>query len=398
MKRTLLLVLTTTIVAVLLYGCSGGEQNAEVPEEDALAASVGDWTITKTYLYDYIAQLPESQRRKYDTHQGRADAADKFIQEELFYREALEEDVEGLDYVQKQLEDARRRILIGAYYREHVEAQARPAEQDVHDYYESHQDVYTSLEIARGQHIFSKSREKLEDLKERILVGGEKFTTMAHRYSEDKITQRDGGDLGYFNPGGYVRGIGYDPEFSDSLFMMELGKVYGPLKWNRGWSLVRINEKRPAELRPYADVREEIERILIEQRIDEARFDVTEQIKKKYETHNYMRDIFHSIQRSPEELFAYAQEATSAQEKIRSYQEIVDKFPDDPTTPKAMFMIGFVYAEELTDIPAADKTFARLIDRYPDTDMADQAQWMLDNLGKETPSFEEIQDRIDDSN
>jgi len=398
MKRTLLLVLTTTIVAVLLYGCSEGEQTAEAPEEDALAASVEDWTITKTYLYEYIAQLPESQRRKYDTHQGRADAADRFIQEELFYREALDEDVEGLDYVQEQLKEARRRILIGAYYREHVESAARPDEQDIHDYYESHQDVYTSLEIARGQHIFSESREKLEEIKERVVVGGEKFTTMAHRYSEDKITQRDGGDLGYFNPGGYIRGIGYEPGFSDSLFVMDLGVVYGPLKRKKGWSLVRINEKRPPELRPYADVRDEIERILIDQHIDEARADVTEQIKQKYETHNYMRDIFHSIQRSPEELFAYAQEATRAQEKIASYQEIVDKFPDDPIAPKAMFMIGFVYAEELTDIPAADKTFARLIQRYPDTDMADQARWMLENLGKDTPSFEEVQDRIDDSN
>ena len=77
MKRTLLLVLTTTIVAVLLFGCSGDEQTADTPDEEALAASVEDWSITKTFLVEYIAQLPESQRRKFETHQGRAEAAER---------------------------------------------------------------------------------------------------------------------------------------------------------------------------------------------------------------------------------------------------------------------------------------------------------------------------------
>ena len=45
MKRTLLLLLTTSIVAVLMYGCSGSEQTAEAPVEEDLAASVNDWNI-----------------------------------------------------------------------------------------------------------------------------------------------------------------------------------------------------------------------------------------------------------------------------------------------------------------------------------------------------------------
>jgi hypothetical protein len=55
-------------------------------------------------------------------------------------------------------------------------------------------------------------------------------------------------------------------------------------------------------------------------------------------------------------------------------------------------MIGFVYAEELKDYVMADRTFSRLIQTYPDSDMAETAGWMLKNLDKPLPKFEDLDD------
>jgi hypothetical protein len=298
------------------------------------------------------------------------------------------------DWVKAQVDEATRRILIQAYYREHVAAQAEPSEEEMHDYYEAHQDVYTSLEVCHAQHIFAKSKEKLDDIKDRIVNGGEKFTTMAHRYSEDKITQSDGGDLGYFNPGGFIRGVGFSSTFSDSVFLMEPRKVYGPLKWEKGYSLVYVLEKRPAGLKPYADVRNEIRNILVRERLENARTAAVQQIidSGRYDVRNYMNEFYNTVQRSPQELWSYAQTADDPHDRLAAFQEIVDKFPQDEIAPQALFMVGFVYAEELYDYVTADQVLTTLVDRYPGSEYSDMARWMMDNMGKGTPKFQDMDD------
>ena len=78
-----------TLAAVLASGCSKKTEPAQVaPDEGQLAAKVGDWTITRDFVDDYLRRLPEPQRQKFDTPEGRALLADKLMQEELSYLEA----------------------------------------------------------------------------------------------------------------------------------------------------------------------------------------------------------------------------------------------------------------------------------------------------------------------
>lgn len=398
MKRPLLIAALAIVALATLQGCGGdGSDEAtveDVANEETLAARVDDWTITREFLQNYINSLTESQRRKYDTHEGRAIMAGQMIEEELFYREAQKTDLREDPWVKAQLDDATRRILIQGYFRNYVTPEAEPPEQELHDYYEAHEDVYTTLAICRAQHIFAKRKEKLLDIKERIVEGGEKFTTMAHKYSEDKLTQPDGGDLGFFNPGGYIRGIGFDQAFSDTLFHLEPGVVHGPIKSKKGWSLVMVNETRPPRLRPYGEVRDEIRDLLIRERIENARNAVVQEIlaNSDYNVRNYMNEFYDSIQRSPEELWNFAQNADDPNDRLRSFREIADKFPNDEYAPQALFMVGFVYAEELYDYVTADRTFAEVVDRFPDSEYADMARWMMENMGKDTPRFEDMDD------
>lgn len=391
MKRPVLWICVVLLAGFLVQGC-GGSDNSYVENEDELAAKVEDWTLTKDFLYDFIEQLPDAQKVEYDTPQGRAKLADQIMAEEFFYREALKGDYRKKEEINKQIEDVTRRILIQAYYREEVESRARPTEDDMLEWYDAHKDVYTALPVIKAQHIFSTSKEKLEELKVRILEGGEKMTTLAHKYSEDKLTQPDGGDLGYFNPGGYIRGVGFSDEFSDAVAEMEPRTLYGPIKWGKGYSLVRVSEKRIAEVKPFPEVRQEISDQMLRQNIDRVRTEVVMEIRENYDWHNYMDEYFRTIQRSPAELFQYAQTTTDSWERLKAFEEVLEKFPDDEHAPQAMFMIGFVYLEELQDKVSAERTFARLLDRYPDSDVADSARWMVDNMDQPMPEFESLEE------
>lgn len=385
------LVPVAIIFLVAAGGCNRTQETAKLSvPDDKLAAEVDDWQLTKDQFEDFLRQMPEAQRKKFDTPEGRADLAKRLMQEEMAYREAKKLDLASKPEVKKQIDDATRTILVTAYLKDYIDKKAEPTDQEIHQFYDTHQDLYTTLETIRAQHIFSKSKSKLEDLKRRVEEGGEKFSTLASEYSEDPITKPDGGDLGYFNPGGYVRGVGYSKAFQAAVAKMDKGKIYGPIKWEQGYSLVRVNSRQPAHLRPYDEVRDEIAKRLAHDKLDNVREAQFAEIAKHYKTRNLMQEAYDKTHRGPEELFNYAQASKDPQERIQSFQEIVDKYPNDPHAPEAMFMVGFVYAEEMRDFAMADRTFNAMIKKYPDSDMVKTAKWMIDNMSKPMPKLKDL--------
>jgi hypothetical protein len=186
--------------------------------------------------------------------------------------------------------------------------------------------------------------------------------------------------------------VGFSDEFSDAVAEMEPRKLYGPIKWGKGYSLVRVNEKRVAEVKPFPEVRQEISDQLMRQKIEQVKTEVVREIRENYDWRNFMDEYFRSVQRSPAELFQYAQTTEDSWERLRAFEEILEKFPESEHAPQAMFMIGFVYLEELQDKVSAERSFSRLLARYPDSDVADSARWMVDNLDKPMPDFETIEE------
>lgn len=391
MRKTL--VLAMALVLFVAPGCAKkAKKVSEQVPADKLVAQVDDWQLSREQLDEALRHLSDEQRTKYSTPDGMATLAGKIMQEELAYREAKKMNLEQREDIAKMIQQATRDILVSKYIDEVVDVKARPSDQELHEYYDSHQDQYTQLERLRGQHIFSKDKAKLEDLKRRVEEGGEKFTTLAQVYSEDPITKAEGGDLGYFNPGGYIKGIGFSQKFSDAVSVMEPGKIYGPIHWEQGWSIVRINDKVPATVSPYEDVRDDIAKRMAADKLDRVRDEHFASVEKNYNAHNLLKEKLEKTERTPQELFDFAQNSTDPNTRINAFQEIVDKFPQDKAAPQAMFMVGFVYAEEIQDRVMADRTFTALIEKYPESEMAKTARWMLDNLDEPMPKFHDLDD------
>ena len=127
-------------------------------------------------------------------------------------------------------------------------------------------------------------------------------------------------------------------------------------------------------------------------KIEAVRDQQFSEIAKNYTTHNILQEKLDKSQRSPQELFDFAQNSSDPQTRINAFQQIVDKFPQDKVAPQAMFMIGFVYAEEVKDRVMADHTFTALIEKYPESEMAKTARWMIDNLDEPMPKFQDLDD------
>jgi peptidyl-prolyl cis-trans isomerase D len=97
------------------------------------------------------------------------------------------------------------------------------------------------------------------------LEAGESFDKLARELSEDAATAGLGGDLGWF-----PRGLMSAELDAVAFEQLEPGKVSAPLRTERGWHLVRLEEKRAAQERSFEDVAGELAReILVQEQASE---------------------------------------------------------------------------------------------------------------------------------
>jgi TolA-binding protein len=87
-----------------------------------------------------------------------------------------------------------------------------------------------------------------------------------------------------------------------------------------------------------------------------------------------------SGKKTEEELYTLAQEYSEKGDfhsAVKTYEEILEIYPESSQAYKAQFLIGFVYSENLKDYENAKVSYRKVIQKYPDCDLADDAQYML---------------------
>ena len=115
--------------------------------------------------------------------------------------------------------------------------------------------ILVTLDPAQGDKADARARVRADSLA-RAIAGGADFGELAKRFSQDPGSASQGGDLGFFARGRMVK------EFQDSAFALAPGRVSQPVRTRFGYHLIRVDEHRPAGVRPLAAVHDEIRRML----------------------------------------------------------------------------------------------------------------------------------------
>ncbi|MBF0125330.1 MAG: SurA N-terminal domain-containing protein [Magnetococcales bacterium] len=159
---------------------------------------------------------------------------------------------------------------------------------EMEEYYTEHEDSYRRRESRHVRHILARSEEKLKQIQSR-LAAGESFESVAKTASED-TTAAQGGDLGWLSTGVMV------PEFDQAAFALPKGEVSQPVKSSYGYHLIRIDDIRPAETTPLAQVREEIRQTLLEQKAQEAVYNHSIKLEDRLAGGGDLASIAHDFQ------------------------------------------------------------------------------------------------------
>jgi peptidyl-prolyl cis-trans isomerase C len=104
-----------------------------------------------------------------------------------------------------------------------------------------------------------KASKEAEDKIKAIIVRlnkGEDFAKVANETTEDPSGKANGGDLGFFGKEQMV------PEFSDTAFGLEKGKISGPVKTQFGWHVLKVEDTRVKPQPKFEDVKPQIEQFV----------------------------------------------------------------------------------------------------------------------------------------
>jgi len=103
-----------------------------------------------------------------------------------------------------------------------------------------------------------QARQRLQQIRQRVVNGGASFADMARQYSQDANAPQ-GGDLGWVNPGEMV------PAFEQAMNALPVGGISEPVLSPFGWHLIQVEQRREH------DVSDELQRMQARQVLFERR-------------------------------------------------------------------------------------------------------------------------------
>lgn len=205
----------------------------------------------------------------------------------VYARRVLANDAvkEGLDknpLVLAAIEKAKERILSDAML-EKIDQKNQPSLQDMESWaqtsYKANSKKYEQPEQVRASHILIRTAEpdaraKAEAIRKELRSGAD-FSKLAKEKSQDPGSAAKGGDLGFFARGRMIK------PFEDTAFgMSKAGDISDVIESPFGFHVIRLDEKKPAGLQPFAEVKDSLLRQAQNEILNKGRFDEKDRILK----------------------------------------------------------------------------------------------------------------------
>ncbi len=379
-KTTEVCAVVILALTLLATGCGDSGRGQTV-------ARVGGTNITEAELSRKLSELPPFTRQQFAGPEGMREFLDRVIEEEVLFQAAQRAGYENSAEVRDMVAAVTRRAMIQAYYRDEIEGATLVPEADIVAYYNEHPEQFQQRARIKFRHIMTAARPGADAARQRLLAG-EDFASVARDVSEDTGTSQAGGLVRTLYKGDALMTSGMSAVFVESLFDGEVGEISQPLRSDRGWHIIRIEELSPEGVKPLEQVREIIEQSLKPAATRKYYEGQLEVLKSDLNT-TINEEVLTPRTRSEEELFSLAQDTDDPLQRMGYYTELVYSYPKGEHADEAQFMIGFIQAEELNNYEAARNALNRMLDHYPDSELAESARWMLENMGSAAPPFEE---------
>lgn len=236
---------------------------AQAPAKPAASATGPVATVNGVQIPRQRADLIAQQRLQQgvgDSEQLRSAIKEELINREIIQQEATRSGFTKKPELQQELDFVRQTVIVQAYLRDW--AQRNPvSDADIQKEYDRAKAQTGSTEY-RARHILVPTEDEAKKLIAEIAKGA-KFEDVAQKNSKDDGTRPRGGDLDWNVPGTF------DKAFSDAMVKLEKGTMTSvPVRTRFGFHIIRLDDVRPVNFPPVAQVKPQIQQRLTQQKID----------------------------------------------------------------------------------------------------------------------------------
>ena len=229
---------------ILLAGCSKDS-------DSRVLAKVNEAKITAADLKQEIDQLPFHSRAMLQSAQAQGRLLDEMVKRELLLQEAEKRKLASRPEIQARLEETRRSILLNALLMQEIRDKVKADESEVRSYFDKHKDELETSEIHLKQ-ILLKDPKVAEEVHARLLKK-ESFEDLARQFSQDKVSARRGGDLGFVSRGQML------PELERVAFSLKPQEISGIIKIPKGYSILKLVERKKTISLNYEEIKDRLQ-------------------------------------------------------------------------------------------------------------------------------------------
>jgi len=230
-----------------------------------ILAIVGNQKIT---LKEFNRQRHwvEKERQKPLTQEEMRKLLDRMVIRSLLYQEALRKGLDKDQEVLFRLEEARKKILTRALLDKKITSSLHYTDEDLKEYYQTHQKDYTIPELASGQVILiykfdrngndkTNEAQKLAlEIKERMKKG-ENYRDLHKLYLKKTSLSIQPSQFSNLTRAILERD---NPNYAKVVFSLNKGEV-GMGETKDRFFVVKVTEKHPPRLKPFKEVKNEVE-------------------------------------------------------------------------------------------------------------------------------------------
>jgi peptidyl-prolyl cis-trans isomerase SurA len=191
---------------------------------------------------------------------------------------------EGLT-LQDYKDRLREQIILARLMNQAVRSRVSVDASEVEAYYQAHREEFNQPPQVHVRHIFFRTEpnagnsqlDAVQARAARVLQearNGGNFVELARRHSED-ATAPNGGDLGFIKRGQAL------PEFEEVIFSMRQGEISDIIRTPNGLHIVKVEAFSKGALQPFVEIKPEIERRLLQEKMEKRFQDWTNELKDK---------------------------------------------------------------------------------------------------------------------
>jgi len=243
----LVFLLILSLLALALAGCGSGDSK-HAPQ----LAVINDKPVTQAEFEAYL----KFKRAPGDDDNRRQVLLDQYLEREALAAAIEEAPLLDQELIAAELNEFRKEMLISRYFEKFLKDKV--TEQAVGNYYNTHAADYEER-MAHAAHILVRTNAKMSETERQAKLttaqdaysqvrAGKDFASIAEDYSEDRISAKKGGDLGWLKEGSI------DARFSKTLFALKPGEVSEPFETPFGFHVVKLIEGPEVVKRPLSAV------------------------------------------------------------------------------------------------------------------------------------------------